>query len=822
MTEKNIETKERLNNYVFGKDKTEGIVSIEVKDDTIFLFMRDGKVFEEAMTYWLLCNKKIDSSFSKLNGNNHYKYIRLFDTKQEFREFVKVARSRNDLYYCYNDVEAAMILNGFTLFKGMKVEDPLVLSFDIEASGLVRDKSSEVFMITNTLRRGDTVVSKDLFVVNDYSTPKNMLVDWCNYVREVNPDIINGHNIFGYDLDFMNHVAKKYGTKLNIGRDGSPATFGKKPRNYRVDGSQTWEYKNCNIFGRHVIDGMFLSVKYDIGRNYPSWKLKDIAEHEGLVKENRQFYDASKIRENWDNLQEREKIISYGEDDADDSANLYYLHIPSFFYLCQSLPRGFQTMINSASGSWLNGLFVRSYLQQGHSIPKTTEAEGFEGAISYGVPGTYSNCFKQDVASLYPSIMRQWNITDSKKDYLGVIPAVVEYFTLERLRNKKIAADTKDPYYKALEQSQKIVINSIYGFLGAPGLNFNSPENAALITRHGREILNKAIKWSTTHDIDYWRRFGELPKLIAKEKSEEILTQLKDEYQLFLKNNEKLPHHLVNCDTDSIMVCRNDQSYFTSEEREEFLVKMNDIYEDLIIWEDDGYYDRVVIVKAKNYILKEEGKEKLKIKGSSFNSSSKEPALCQLMLDICHDLIDDKPWKKTLDSYLEEVMDIKDMSRWANKKSVSEKLIEANDTNKQRVLAAIAHKEYQVGDKFYMFKVIDGERPQLVKGEEKRNKYTKRAYTELGLKKLPMQQFCQHKENLFCELCNPHLYYTKMIPNDIYRLVEDFDGNYDRDHYLGRIYKTLESLATVLDLSDIPKYNTKGGLEIFLDKFNNK
>ena len=42
-------------------------------------------------------------------------------------------------------------------------------------------------------------------------------------------------------------------------------------------------------------------------------------------------------------------------------------------------------------------------------------------------------------------------------------------------------------------QSQKIVINSAYGLLGAQGLNFNSPDNAALVTKGGREILQNGI-----------------------------------------------------------------------------------------------------------------------------------------------------------------------------------------------------------------------------------------------------------------------------------------------------------------------------------------
>ena len=44
--------------------------------------------------------------------------------------------------------------------------------------------------------------------------------------------------------------------------------------------------------------------------------------------------------------------------------------------------------------------------------------------------------------------------------------------------------------------------------------------------------------------------------------------------------------------------------------------------------------DKVVVVKAKNYILKENGKDKIKLKGSSLTDSKKEPALLEMLQKI--------------------------------------------------------------------------------------------------------------------------------------------------------------------------------------------
>ena len=70
---------------------------------------------------------------------------------------------------------------------------------------------------------------------------------------------------------------------------------------------------------------------------------------------------------------------------------------------------------------------------------------------------------------------------------------MVQYFTKQRLEDKMMWKETKNKLYKDLSESRKIAINSCYGFLGAPGLNFNSPKNAALVTEKGREILQKGV-----------------------------------------------------------------------------------------------------------------------------------------------------------------------------------------------------------------------------------------------------------------------------------------------------------------------------------------
>lgn len=496
------------NSLIFGKDQREGIVSVEADGSALVLFKEiNGKVEKEVIPnkYWLITNKRVSSKQTELKGNQFYKYLATFDDldlQRAARQSCKKAKV--GLYDIWDTKESSMIYQGITYFKGLKPKEVSILFFDIETTGLVHDQNSKVLLISNTFRKNDKIVKK-LFAYDEYKTEADMLESWARWVREIDPSIMCGHNILGYDLPYMQHCANLNDTSLKLGRDRSELKFNPYTSAFRKDGSQDIDYYNAYIYGREIVDTMFLSYKYDVGRKYESYGLKAIIKHEGLEKKDRVFYNADEIRYKYKDPKEWKKIKAYAIDDADDAMSLYDLMVPALFYFTQSVSKPFQMMVNSATGSQINNIMVRSYLQDNHSIAKSDEPYYFKGAISFGVPGLYSNCFKQDVASLYPSIIRQYEIYNKQKDPNANFLKMVEYFTVERLKNKKLAKETKDSSYTDLEQSQKIGINSCYGALGAPGLNYNYIPGADMVTAKGREILEKAIVFSTGHNVQYWK-----------------------------------------------------------------------------------------------------------------------------------------------------------------------------------------------------------------------------------------------------------------------------------------------------------------------------
>lgn len=654
---------------IYGKNDLSNVVNISVKNDKVHIFREFPEYTEELILeykHWVLSNI-YSKGCKKLIGEQHYKYIKEYETIEDYKD-IKDSIYKYGLYTIHDYAESFMVKNGYTYFKNMKVEDVSLLSFDIETNSLTPNKKdSTVYLITNAFRKNG-VITKQTFNVDDYETPQDMIRDWCNYVMDINPSIITGYNIVSFDIPYLQGMLRKVGQSLILGRDFSEIEIEDKVRQKRKDGSQSYGYNRINIFGREVIDMFFVALDYDIGRKYESYRLKSIVQQEGLEKEGRQHYDASSIKDNWFNENEKSKIIQYAEEDADDPIKLFDLMIPAKFYLTPHIPKPFQIMTETASGSQLNSFMVRAYLQDGFSVAKADQPTEFEGAISFGNPGIYREVFKVDVASLYPSIMLNYKIAPEAKDYNGVFLSTLEYFTKERLANKKKAKETGDRYFKDLEQSQKIIINSAYGFMGAKGLNYNFPKGAAKVTEYGRIIITKAVEWA-----------------------------------------EGKGFSIVNCDTDSISFTTGE--HLNEDTRKQLLDELNSLYPSMIRFEDDGYYNCVLVLKAKNYVLFDGNK--MKLKGSSIKDQKKEKALSEMLSKMLMDIISNQGNNlvSIYTSYIREAMNPVDIKRWSQKKTITKAILNcATDSdsrkNEMDVYKAIEHKPVQEGDKVYVYPAI--------------------------------------------------------------------------------------------------------------------
>lgn len=693
------------NKLLYGKDETHGIVSLEVKDDKLHIFTKTGKEIKD-FDFYILYNTYLEGQTAgRLEGTNELKYYSKFKSSSELYNFEQILKHKNIKYFKpRSPKEAAMLKDGYTYYKNLKINDLSVLSFDLETTGATIDSNSHILLIANTFRDVSGNINRRLFAFDEFDNPQAFIKSWCKWVRDQNPDIILGHNILGFDLPYLKQFCVNQGIdSLHLGRDASKLKYGRMPSQFRKDGSQSYDYINVDCYGREIIDTMFLSFKFDIGRKYESYGLKQIIKQENLENKDRQHYDASKIRTMFTNPNEWVKIKKYAEHDADDALALFDLMAPPFFYFTQIVPMSFQNIINRATGSQLNNLMIRSYLQDKQAIPLADNTEKFEGAISLGNPGIYEKVYKFDIASLYPSIILKEEIYSKEKDPEQNFLKIMKTLTDERLKNKSLSKSTNERIYKELEQSQKIGINSGYGFLGAPGLNFNYPKGAAYVTEVGRNILLNALEWA--------------------------------------KNNT---YSIVNADTDSISITNGNPL-----NADKCISELNLLSGKGINWENDGYYDKVIVLKAKNYVL---FSDKTVIKGSALKATTKEKALQQYIKQVL-DIIKQGNTNELVphyESYVTQIMNLKDISEWCSKKTVTKAVLNGTRTNETRVMEAIKDVEgIQEGDKFYVFFKTDK------------------------------------------ELCR----------------LEDFDGIYDKKKLLGKLYNTVKIFSSVLDIKQFKNYS---------------
>jgi len=735
----------------------EKIVSIEINDEHTEIFFNSG-LSELVETKLWITSSDYQHNWHKLSGNLPFKYGISVDSPRKF-----YTTKKRDNVYTINDLKSNFLArSGHSYYNNLKFEEVSLLGFDIETSGLMNNPDKRVFIIANTfVKNGNTI--RKMFSVDKYPGEFEMIKAWCDWVREINPDILLNHNIFGFDLPYLMAVADKYNYQLELGRDGSSLKRSNWESKYRVDGTNEWMYKNISCYGREIIDTMFLAVKYDVGRNFPSWGLKPIADYlanEAKDKKNptefdkyvadsqngRVFYDAAKIKDNWNTPTEREIIKKYAEFDGDDAIMLFRKMAPPFFYLCRVIPMSFQTMMQKASGAWINSMLISQYVRLAHSLPRANVSKGsLAGGMSYGIPGIYTNVVKFDASSYYPSTMIAFDIGPGlAKDPLNKFMEMVRRETEKRLDYKKEFKITGDDYYDAMQGASKVLINSAYGALGTPGLNFNNFEQAALITKCCRKGLQKAVEWATGKDVIQW--WGDYPKQLAYEQDFISYDYIDEKADINYNDMEKLNYTLCNIDTDALSFCKADGSKFTEEEYNHIHTYLNKIM--YCNWEEDGTFDSFIVLKAKNYVMRTENK--IKFKGSSIADSKKEKRLTKLMKDILVDMsYGNNNYLVHYESCVRDLLNNYVKEDWCTKKSITKAVLENERTNEKVVRDAFNGRTFSEGEKIFVYYAADR-----------------------------------------------------------LKMIDDYDGTVNLKHYLKRIYDTMSIMENIIDMSTVPKYYT--------------
>ena len=384
-----------------------------------------------------------------------------------------------------------------------------IVSLDIECSmsgelysiGLYSDHCQQVLMIANEQEIAREQGKKGAVDIVWQADERALLVSLLAWFSQHDPDIIIGWNVINFDFDLLQKRYDLHGIKFAIGRDGRTPYWRK---------NQASDQQFIEINGRVILDGIDLlkTATY----NFPSFSLDNVANT--LLGIGKKVDDVdNRLQEITDNFHhDKTALAAYNLEDC-RLVILIFKHTQLLeFAMLRAQLTGLSIDRFGGSVAAFTNLYLPKLHRSGYVAPNMGDGDqGFEspgGFVMDSIPGLYQNVLVLDFKSLYPSIIRSFNI-----DPMGLIEGLKSpetaiegfdgaYFSREQhflpgiitelWKERDIAKKDKNA---ALSQAIKIIMNSFYGVLGSTGCRFFDPRLSGSITKRSHSILKTTKLW---------------------------------------------------------------------------------------------------------------------------------------------------------------------------------------------------------------------------------------------------------------------------------------------------------------------------------------
>ena len=344
--------------------------------------------------------------------------------------------------------------------------------------------------------------------------------------------------------------------KLGIGRDLIPFRY-------------TKSYMALK-YGVHIDLYKFFSIKaiqsYAFGNAYKEFTLDAIAS--ALLGEHKVALDTS--------ISELPlfELVRYNLRDAILTLKLTTFNNDLVWKLIVLLSRisrlPIEDVTRSQVSAWIKSLLYWEHRRRGYLIPTKEEilklkgqtrseaiikGKKYQGAIVLDPPsGVYFNVYVLDFASLYPSIIKRWNLSyetvnpiycpDSKlvevpdvghkvcMSIPGLAAQVVGLLRDFRVKiYKKKAKDKSLPdvqraWYDVVQAAMKVYINASYGVFGASNFPFYAPPVAESVTAIGRYTIRETVRKAA--ELGLRVLYGDTDSLFIWNPDEEKLRELQE------------------------------------------------------------------------------------------------------------------------------------------------------------------------------------------------------------------------------------------------------------------------------------------------------
>jgi DNA polymerase elongation subunit (family B) len=494
--------------WLWGWDPTPGIVSVWAEGDgRVHIWRRIGGALvheQQSFRPWVLVDRidGLDARVTtrELAGEGALRFVVRADTMQTLNAAIVQAASRwrghaighirdlDDSVLVLPPEEQYLVASGRTYFRDLAFDDLRRVQIDLETTGLDPQRD-RIFMIA--LRAPDGAVE-----ILDHADEAELIRALVARIGALDPDVIENHNLHGFDLPFLDRRAKRCGVPLALGRVGPP---GLRQRGARRGAVQNDAIRRIRFIapGRELIDTLDAVLRHDFAsRDLPGHGLKAVARHFGIAAADRELVPRDQIHDLYQ--RDPERVRRYARQDVEEVAALARMMSGAVFALARIAPRRYERLADAGAATGiLDPLLVRAYMRAGQALPAHAPGDGTQhsgAALHLFAAGVAHRVVKADVASLYPTLMREYQIGPAR-DRLGVLLALIDRLVDERLAAKAAAktlpAGSPERFaHEAVSAAMKLVVNSAYGYLGAGGLTrFSDIHAANEVTRRGRETL---------------------------------------------------------------------------------------------------------------------------------------------------------------------------------------------------------------------------------------------------------------------------------------------------------------------------------------------
>lgn len=419
-----------------------------------------------------------------------------------------------------------------------------VLSFDIECAGrkgiFPEAEIDSVIQIANVVSKvGDSIpFVRNVFTVNScspivgsevfsYDDERDLLMEWRNFIVDVDPDVIIGYNIVNFDLPYLINRAKAlkvdkfpyFGRLVNSKQEVKDSIFSSRAYGTR-------ESKVINTEGRMQLDLLqFIQREFKLR----SYTLNAVSSHFlGEQKEDVQHSIITDLQ-NGDS-ETRRRLAVYCLKDAFLPLRLMekLMCLVNYTEMARVTGVPFSFLLTRGQQIKVISQLFRKCLDLDIVIPNMKSEnvnEEYEGAtVIEPIRGYYDvPVATLDFASLYPSIMMAHNLcyttlinkrTIDKlelkegKDYTktpngdffvkenlrkGILPTILKELLSARKQAKNDLKKETDPFKKQVlngrQLALKISANSVYGFTGATIGKLPCLAISSSVTSFGREMI---------------------------------------------------------------------------------------------------------------------------------------------------------------------------------------------------------------------------------------------------------------------------------------------------------------------------------------------